>query len=221
MNRTEVNSSNQKLRKQTPSTDQKATVKPCKGVLGLAPAKTKWVLGLALAISEMLGSWLSPGHPTVLGSRLSPGHPTVLGSRLSPGHPTVLGSRLSPGHPTVLGSRLSPGHPTVLGSRLSPGHPTMLGSRLSPGHPTVLGSRLSPGHPTVLGSRLSPGHPTVLGSRLSPGHPTVNYVLTKKMNLSTQTRLDFRVHRIPARRIFRVGTRPYKWLEASQRLNGS
>ena len=45
--------SNQNLRKQTPSTDQKATVKPYKRVLGLAPAKTKWVLGLALAPTEM------------------------------------------------------------------------------------------------------------------------------------------------------------------------
>ena len=34
---------------------------------------------------------------------------------------------------------------------------------------------------------------------------------------STQSR----VHRIPARHMFRVGTRPYKWLEASQRRNGS
>ena len=29
-----------------------------------------------------------------------------------------------------------------------------------------------------------------------------------------------RVHRIPSRHMFRVGTRPYKWLEASQRQNG-
>ena len=58
INRTEVNSSNQNLRKQTPSTDQKATVKPCKGVLGLAPAKTKWVLGLALAILRKCLSWV-------------------------------------------------------------------------------------------------------------------------------------------------------------------
>ena len=58
INRTEVNSSNQNLRKQTPSTDQKATVKPCKGVLGLAPAKKKWVLGLALAILRKCLSWV-------------------------------------------------------------------------------------------------------------------------------------------------------------------
>ena len=44
---------------------------------------------------------------------------------------------------------------------------------------------------------------------------------SKFVNTDWKTTNDRRVHRLPARHMFRVGTRPYKWLEASQRRNGS
>ena len=257
INRTEVNSSNQNLRKQAPSTDQKATVKPCKGVLGLAPAKTKWVLGLALAILRKCLSW-------VLGLALAILRCWVLGLALAILRCWVLGLALP-----ILRKCLG----WVLGLALAILRCWVLGLALAILRCWVLGLALAILRCSVWITSIE----TSKQEEKSPDKVTVSWqpsemwsvetfvvqqivkkslkriwalytsksqesndmslfhnhnmqqkeneeegnIRTSNCKLNNINSTRSRVHRIPARHMFRVGTRPYKWLEASQRQNGS